>query len=157
MDVTETETGPTHARRARVFLGIALAAAAGLYWIVAMPGMDHTSEPMAGMEHPSVVQLEGLAPEDFVKRIQDDVYLVNVHVPAGESIEGTDAVIPYDAIVRDARIPDDRSTPILLYCKTGQMSQSALRALRNAGYNDVAYLDGGTDAWRVAGRSLIPS
>ena len=106
---------------------------------------------MTGMDHPTVVQLEGLRSRDFARRVAvAEVYLVNVHVPPDQSIKGTDAFISYDTIVPDGRIPDNRSAPVLLYCKTGQMPRMATGAIRNAGYGDVNYLEGGTDAWERA-------
>ena len=93
--------------------------------------------------------------DEFAARlVAPDVFVVNVHVPDEGTIEGTDASVPYDEIVGDDRLPAEKSTPILLYCKTGRMSGDAATALMEAGYADVAYLDGGMDAWVAAGRPL---
>lgn len=50
------------------------------------------------------------------------------------------------------RVPRDR--PAVLYCKTGIRSARAVRALRDAGFTDVAHLDGGIAAWT---RQVDPS
>lgn len=121
------------------------------YLMLGMPGMDHGSSGMAGMDKVDMA----LSVRDFERRIaKPDAFVVNVHVPRERGIAGTDVAIPYNRIVGDDRLPEDRSTPILLYCKTGRMASEAAIALMGAGYRDVAYLDGGTDAWRAAGRHL---
>ena len=48
-----------------------------------------------------------------------------------------------------AGISNDRSRAILLYGDDGQ-SQLATRDLVNMGYENVAYIDGGVDAWKSA-------
>ena len=109
---------------------------------------------MAGMDHPAGEPM-ALAPDAFAERIADDgVFAVNVHVPPAEEIAGTDATIPYDEIVGDGRLADDIDTPILLYCETGRMSETAGRDLLDAGYTNVSHLDGGMDAWERAGFEL---
>lgn len=80
--------------------------------------------------------------------------VVNVHVPAGPAIEGTDATIALDEIVGDDRLPADTDATILLYDQSGRMSQIAGRNLVAAGYTDVSHLDGGMDAWARAGLEL---
>lgn len=92
-----------------------------------------------------------LAPVKFAERVADPgAFVVNVHVPAGESIAGTDAVIAYDEIADDGRLPPAKDTPILLYCQTGRMSQTAGRDLMADGYTNVSHLAGGLEAWEQA-------
>lgn len=122
------------------------------YFVLGMPGMNHGGSGMAGMDTADMA----VGVEDFERRMAEpDAFVVNVHVPDEGSIAGTDATISYDRVVGDDRLPDDRSTPILVYCKTGRMSADAATALMDAGYRDVAYLDGGMDAWQAAGRRLM--
>src|SRR3546814_7998576 len=82
---------------------------------------------------------------------------INVHVPVGESIEGTDVVVPYDDIEDSDSLPKDRATTLLLYCETGRMSAQAGQALLDQGYLEVSHLKGGLAAWRAAGRPTISS
>ena len=135
-----------------VVAAVALAAVVA-YFAFGMPGMDHGggSEGMASMDHSAMA----VGVDEFASRLASSgAFVVNVHVPDEGSIEGTDAWIPYDEIVDDDRLPADRSTPILLYCKTARMSGDALTALIGAGYSDIVHLDGGMDAWVADGRSL---
>lgn len=122
------------------------------YFALGMPGMEHGGSSTGGaMEHAAMA----VSVDDFAQRVASSGALViNVHVPDEGRIAGTDLAVPYDSIVGDRRLPRDKSTPMLLYCKTGSMSGEAAVALMNAGYTDVRYLDGGMEAWVAAGRPL---
>ena len=138
---------------------IVVAAVAG-YFALGMPGMGHggsTSSDGGGMAGMGSTNASGMAVGvgEFATRLTDPrAFVVNVHVPYAGRIAGTDAMIPYDRIAGDSRLPTDRSTPVVLYCKTGRMSALAATTLMNAGYTNVVYLDGGMDAWVRAGRQL---
>lgn len=126
------------------------------YFALGMPGMDHGGEgsSMPGMDHESAAEAMGLDPDEFARQMAaSKAFVVNVHVPDGEVIDGTDESIAFDRLVGDDRLPTDPSTPILLYCQTGRMSAVAADELTAEGYTDVAYLEGGTDAWSASGRS----
>jgi len=145
---------PRSGRAAVVALCVAILAVVG-YFALGMPGMDHSGGAMAGMDHAASGDPMPLEAEAFAERLADSsAFVVNVHVPAGATIAGTDAAIPYDRIVGDARLPAAKDAPILLYCQTGRMSQTAGRELVAAGYTDVSHLDGGMEAWQRAGLAL---
>jgi rhodanese-related sulfurtransferase len=99
-----------------------------------------------------------LPPAEFDSVLaDDDVLVVNVHVPDEGSIAGTDATIPYDEVrARSAELPQDRDAPVAVYCKSGRMSADAVSTLRQLGYTDVVELRGGMDAWAAGGRELLP-
>ena len=123
------------------------------YFTLGMPGMDHGSKSMPSMDATHVSEM-ALSPAQFADRVSTaDAFVVNVHTGDETRIPGTDAAMPYDQITSDPRLPADRATAILLYCKTGQMSADAAAALMAAGYTDVMYLRGGMDAWDAAGRT----
>lgn len=124
------------------------------YFALGMPGMDHSGGGGAAMGAMDASDM-AVGVEDFATRMAEpDAFVVNVHVPDEGSIAGTDAAIPYDRVAGDTRLPDDTTTPIVLYCQTGRMSAEAATALMDAGYADVVHLDGGMDAWVAAGRSV---
>jgi rhodanese-related sulfurtransferase len=80
---------------------------------------------------------------------------INVHVPFEGAIEGTDLFVPFDKIEqRASRLPADRTTPLAIYCRTGNMSAAAAKTLATLGYTDVVELRGGMRAWKASGRSL---
>lgn len=54
----------------------------------------------------------------------------------------------------DYRPLPDKNQPIVLYCLTGQVSQSAAAHLIRAGYREVYNLDGGVMEWEAAGYPL---
>jgi rhodanese-related sulfurtransferase len=97
-----------------------------------------------------------LDPATFAARLQDKgAVLVNVHVPYEGELADTDAFIPYDHIVGDARLPADKHTELLLYCRSGRMSEMAANALHGVGYTRLAHLEGGMRAWEASGHTLL--
>ncbi len=97
-----------------------------------------------------------LDPAAFAERMKDpEAKVINVHIPYEGELEDTDAFIPYDKILGDDRLPKDKNSEILLYCRSGRMSEEAGAALYKAGYTKVAHLEGGMKGWEAAGRKLI--
>ena len=122
---------------------LAVLAAVAVYLLLGTPGIGPAGD------------LRALAPQEFAQRLESDAFVVNVHVPLGPGIAGTDEAIAYDRLAGDDRLPEDRDEPILLYCETGRMSLAAGRELLATGYTDVAHLDGGMQAWQAAGYDLV--
>ncbi|MEX1248278.1 MAG: rhodanese-like domain-containing protein [Anaerolineales bacterium] len=91
-----------------------------------------------------------LASKDFV--------FVNVHIPFEGDIAGTDLSIPFDQITEPAnlaQLPSDKNTKIVLYCRSGRMSEIAASALVALGYTDIWNLDGGMLRWEQQGFEII--
>ena len=85
-----------------------------------------------------------------------DFLFVNTHIPYEGEIAGTDAFIPYDELEQYAdQLPADKGARIVLYCRSGRMSEIAATALVQQGYSNVYELDGGMIAWEEAGMPLI--
>lgn len=98
-----------------------------------------------------------VGPAGFAEAIAaPDVVVINVHVPDEGSIEGTDLTIPFDEIAESDELPADLDTPLAVYCRSDNMSASAVEDLAALGYRDVVELDGGFDAWVADGRELLP-
>jgi rhodanese-related sulfurtransferase len=99
-----------------------------------------------------------VAPETFAAALAEpDRVSLNVHVPDEGSIVGTDLSIPFDELeARQSELPDP-STPLALYCRSGNMSATAARTLATLGFTDVVELEGGMLAWQEAGRPLLPA
>jgi rhodanese-related sulfurtransferase len=88
--------------------------------------------------------------------LRKNFFLLNVHVPYEGEIEGTDANVPYDRVEEAiGQIPSDRRAPIVVYCRSGRMSTTAVESLVRLGYTSVWHLDGGFIAWQRAGLPLI--
>ena len=97
-----------------------------------------------------------LDPAAFAERMKDEqAVVINVHIPYEGELEQTDAFIPFDKVLGDARLPKDKNSEILLYCRSGRMSEEAGTALHDAGYTDIAHLEGGMKGWEAAGRKLV--
>ena len=97
-----------------------------------------------------------LDPAAFTERMKDqEAVVINVHIPYEGELEQTDAFIPYDKILGDSRLPKDKDSEILLYCRSGRMSEEAGAALHDAGYTNIAHLEGGMKGWEAAGHRLI--
>jgi len=88
--------------------------------------------------------------QDFDKLVESkDVFLLDVHTPEQKHIVGTDAFVPYDDIKGNLdKLPENKNTPILVYCRSGSMSKLASNELLELGYSEVYDLVGGVTAYR---------
>ncbi|MDP3900591.1 MAG: rhodanese-like domain-containing protein [bacterium] len=86
---------------------------------------------------------------------QKNFTLIDTHIPEQAHIPGTDFFIPFNEITqRQKELPADKDTPIVLYCRSGNMSETAAKDLINAGYTNVYNLVGGVNAWQAAGNEV---
>ncbi len=82
--------------------------------------------------------------------------LINVHTPYEGEIERTNAIIAFDKIVeQSSALPKDKNAPIVLYCKSGRMSEEALLTIRKLGYTNVKHLSGGMEQWEKSGGKIL--
>ncbi len=85
---------------------------------------------------------------DAMLTADESVFLLDVHIPEQTHIDGTDAFIPYNELDSHlAELPQDKNTPIAVYCRSGSMSRTASDKLLELGYTDVSNLVGGIQAW----------
>ncbi len=69
-----------------------------------------------------------------------------VHVPRGMLEFRADPTGPYH------QEPLDPSKRVILHCASGGRSALGAATLKQMGYQDVAHLDGGINAWKEAGK-----
>jgi rhodanese-related sulfurtransferase len=86
-----------------------------------------------------------------------DFIFINTHIPYEGEIAQTGAFIPFEenGPQRVNEYPADKTTKIVLYCRSGRMSTIVAKELVKAGYTNVWNLDGGMIAWEKAGFELI--
>lgn len=100
---------------------------------------------------------ETISSQDLQQMLQHkDFVLVNVHIPYEGEIAQTDAFIPFDQIAANLdKLPADKTAKIVLYCRSGRMSEIAATTLAGLGYTHVDHLAGGMIGWEVAGQQLL--
>lgn len=120
-----------------IFIGITIVAS--LLWFKQEPSFSSIPTQVTainGQDFDSIAE----KPETFV---------LDVHTPEQQHISGTDAFIPYNEIAQNLdKLPQDKNTPILVYCRSGSMSKTASKELVNLGYTTVYDLQGGINAYR---------
>jgi rhodanese-related sulfurtransferase len=95
-----------------------------------------------------------VSPAEASAQIKDRKNLQLIDVRTGaEYAEGHLAgakLIPVQEI--EARLSEiDKSKPVLLYCRSGHRSGTALKILQDHGYADAKHMQGGINAWKSAG------
>lgn len=148
-----------HGKAAVGAVAAAIVAVVG-YFALGMPGMNHSGDTASGaaggMDHAGTGAMR-LGVDEFAARMEaPDAVVVSVHTPYEGEIDGTDLFIPLDRIGEKApTLGAAEDSTVLLYCRTGRMSEAAAQSLRARGYTNVADLEGGMRAWEDAGRPIM--
>jgi rhodanese-related sulfurtransferase len=103
-------------------------------------------------------RLSAQAVADRLKQPLDSLILLDVRTPeewvSDGRIEGA-RLIPIDEIQERALNELPKDSEIIAYCHVGVRSFAAARWLEQIGYQDIADLDGGIDAWIRAGLPVL--
>ena len=116
-------------------------------------------------------EVPGLTPEQARQRLQQDsnTLLIDVRDLAARRASGmasgaigiSAGMLPVRADqelpeqFRDERL-QDRSRPVITICELGPMSAMGARTLKEMGFTNVAYVEGGTQGWKGAGLPTQP-
>jgi rhodanese-related sulfurtransferase len=139
----------------KIYLFLAVFVVLGLLIISLNVKVKSQSLPQINPESEYTVKL--VNPSEFSKLVKDEKnFLLDVHIPEQTHIPGTDAFIPYNEISTNSdKLPQDKKTPILVYCRSGNMSQIAAQELLKMGYTNVYDLSGGTNAYKEQNNEVV--
>ncbi len=118
------------------------------------------------MAEKAMAKVDGISAEEAQQRLKDDsnALLIDVRdaadipstgVPAG----GAKISLGMLPIRADRELPEewldtrlqDRSCQIITTCFAGMMSAIGAKVLKDMGFTNVCYMEGGMDAWKEAG------
>ncbi len=120
------------------------------------------------MAEEAMAEVDGISPEDAYRQLKEDseALLIDVRdaadipetgVPAGGANISlgmlpirADLELPEDW--RDSRL-QDRSRPIITTCPAGMNAARGAKLLKDMGFTNVCYMEGGMGAWNKAGLS----
>ncbi|MEL4506362.1 rhodanese-like domain-containing protein [Luteococcus sp. H138] len=123
--------------------------------LVAFPALSACGSSSSGKNG------DTLTVDEFADRVgQDGVVVLDVrtpqefaegHLPGAKviDIEAADFAGKIDAL--------DKSAKHAVYCRTGRRSAAAIDHMVQAGFTDVAHLEGGITAWQGAGKPVTQS
>ena len=117
------------------------------------------------MAEEAMAQVEGISAKEAQQRLEQDsnTLLVDVRDAADISSTGLAAgasnislgMLPVKADLelpeewRDAGL-QDRSRPVITTCQLGPNGAIGARLLKDMGFTNVCYMDGGMEAWKAA-------
>ena len=118
------------------------------------------------MASDAMSQVPSLSPEEAQRRLREnpDTVLIDVRdmarirttgmaagaapISAGTLPLRADQELPEE--FRDPRL-QDRSRSVMTICDAGPMSAISAKTLKDMGFTDVAFVEGGTQGWKDAG------
>ena len=118
------------------------------------------------MAEEAMAEVEGVTPRDVQQRLDQDSDALVVDVRDSEDIPSTGlaarglnvslGMLPVKADLelpeewRDSRL-QDRSSQIIVTCQTGENAARGGKLLKEMGFTNVSYMEGGMEAWKAAG------
>lgn len=101
---------------------------------------------------------KAVAPADLAALVNRESALVVDLRPIADfekgHVAGAKNVTPSQFDPENRQLAAAKALPVVLVCKTGQVSGGAAKRLRKAGFERVYVLDGGIGAWQQAGLPL---
>jgi rhodanese-related sulfurtransferase len=118
------------------------------------------------MAEEAMTHVAGLGVDDVHKRSQqdDNVLILDVRdaadIPStGLAAGGLNISLGMLPVKADLELPEewreaglqDRSRPVVVTCQIGPNGAIGANVLKNMGFTDVSYMEGGMEAWKSAG------
>ncbi len=118
------------------------------------------------MADEAMAEVEGVAPQEAQQRLDQDPGALVVDVRDAADVPSTGLVargvnislgmLPVRA---DQELPEewrdfrlqDRSRQIITTCQTGQNAARGAKLLKDMGFTNASYMEGGMEAWKAAG------
>jgi rhodanese-related sulfurtransferase len=102
--------------------------------------------------------VEKVSPEQFSQKINNEKgQLIDVRTPKEYSsghLENAVNIHLYDKDFEQRIDKLDKDKTVYVYCKAGGRSAEAVEVMKAKKFKHIVELDGGTDAWTEAGKSL---
>lgn len=124
------------------------------------------------MTDEAMAEVRGITPQEAYARQQAEpnILLINVlDLPGRRTLGEPQGSVPipgnmlpfradHDVPERhqDARL-QDRDRPIMVVCGGGPLSAISALALKEMGFSDITYVEGGTRGWQAAGLPMQPA
>ena len=118
------------------------------------------------MAEEAMAQVEGISAEEAQQRLKQDSNALLVDVRDAADIPSTGlaprgmnislGMLPVKADLelpeewRDSRL-QDRSRQIIITCQTGENAARGAKLLKEMGFTNASYMQGGMEAWKAAG------
>ena len=118
------------------------------------------------MAEEAMAEVEGVSPLEVQQRLEHDpdALVVDVRdaadVPStGLAARGVNISLGMLPVKADLELPEewrdsrlqDRSRQIITTCQTGQNAARGAKLLKEMGFTNVSYMEGGMEAWKAAG------
>lgn len=102
--------------------------------------------------------VETVSPEQFSQKINSESgQLIDVRTPEeykNGHIKNAVNINLHDQDFAERIDKLDKSKAVYVYCKAGRRSSDAVDILKTNGFKNIIELNGGTDAWKEAGKEL---
>ncbi len=118
------------------------------------------------MAEEAMAEVEGVGPLEVQQRLEQnpDALVVDVRdaedIPStGLAARGLNVSLGMLPVKADQELPEewrdsrlqDRSRQIITTCQTGQNAARGAKLLKEMGFTNVSYMEGGMEAWKAAG------
>ena len=118
------------------------------------------------MAEEAMAEVEGVAPQEAQQRLDQDpgALVVDVRDAAdisstGLAARGVNISLGMLPVKADQELPEewrdsrlqDRSRQIITTCQTGQNAARGAKLLKEMGFTNASYMEGGMEAWKAAG------